>query len=114
MDQRSRRRRVAEMRELLMQWAEGEGVSTTALLGLLLYFDNWSSGDRNIARTGESISICNFGGGYLDDRALWDVSSCVSGDTLEAQRQNVFSSSDACQGRKPASQASIARIPSWC
>ena len=55
MDQRSRRRRVAEMRELLMQWAEGEGVSTTALLGLLLYFDNWSSGDRNIARTGWNI-----------------------------------------------------------
>ena len=49
MDSRSRRRRVTDMREVLLKWAEGEGVSITALLGFLLYLDNWHQGDRNIA-----------------------------------------------------------------
>ena len=55
MDQRSRRRRVEGIRELLFDCAEREGVSATALLGLLLYFDNWSGGERTLASIGWKI-----------------------------------------------------------
>lgn len=40
--QRSRRRRVEEKRILFSQWAEEEGVTVSALLGFLLYLENWN------------------------------------------------------------------------
>ena len=55
MDERIRRRRVEKMREMLLKWAEGESVSITALLGYLLYLDNWHQGDRKIADLGWKI-----------------------------------------------------------
>ena len=52
MAQRSRRRRVEDKRELLVKWAEEEGVSVTALLGYLIYLDNWNGGQRSLASLG--------------------------------------------------------------
>ena len=54
MAQRSRRRRVAEKREIFSQWAEEEGVSVSALLGYLLYLENWNL-DKHLANVGWRI-----------------------------------------------------------
>ena len=52
MAQRSRRHRVEDKRELLVKWAEEEGVSVTVLLGYLIYLDNWNGGQRSLASMG--------------------------------------------------------------
>ena len=52
MTQFSRRRRVAEKRQMFAAWAEEEGVTVTELLGYLLHLDNWNEGDRVTASAG--------------------------------------------------------------
>ena len=54
MAQRSRRRRVAPKREVFGQWAEEEGVTVTALLGFLLYLENWNQ-DKTMSAVGWKI-----------------------------------------------------------
>ena len=64
MAQRSRRRRVAPKREVFGQWAEEEGVTVTALLGFLLYLENWNQ-DKTLSAVGwkifmkeEEVTVC--------------------------------------------------------
>ena len=45
---KTRRRRVAEKREVLKQWAEEERVTVSQLLGYLLYVENWMN-EKNLA-----------------------------------------------------------------
>ena len=52
MAHRNRRRRVEDKRELLVKWAEEEGVSVTVLLGYLIYLDNWNGGQRSLESLG--------------------------------------------------------------
>ena len=52
--QRSRRRRVEEKRILLTQWAEEEGVPVSALLGFLLYLENWNQ-EKSLSTVGWKI-----------------------------------------------------------
>ena len=49
--QRSRRRRVDEKKGVFSQWAEEEGVSVSALLGFLLYLENWNQ-NKSLATVG--------------------------------------------------------------
>ena len=56
MAQRSRRRRVAPKREVFGQWAEEEGVTVTALLGFLLYLENWNQ-DKTMSAVGWKIFV---------------------------------------------------------
>ena len=49
MDPRSRRRRVSEKRDILVQWAKEEGVSLSELLGFFLHLENWNNADKSIA-----------------------------------------------------------------
>ena len=51
LSQFARRRRVAEKRETLGQWAEEEGVTVTKLLGYFLHLENYME-NRNIAAAG--------------------------------------------------------------
>ena len=55
MDPRSRRRRVSEKRDILVQWAKEEGVSLSELLGFFLHLENWNNGDKSIAAIGWKI-----------------------------------------------------------
>lgn len=52
---RSRRRRVAEKREMLKKWAEQEGTTVTELLGYFLHLDNYHSGEKSLAALGYKI-----------------------------------------------------------
>ena len=55
--QKSRKRRVAAIRDLLEQAAREEcgGITVTSLLGYLLHLENYNGGDRSIAATGWMI-----------------------------------------------------------
>ena len=44
MSQKTRHRRVSAKRETLSMWAIEEGISTTQLLGYLLYLENYHEG----------------------------------------------------------------------
>ena len=54
MDGKTRRRRVADKREVLKQWAEEEKVTVSQLLGYFLYVENWMM-ERNLAEEGWQI-----------------------------------------------------------
>ena len=56
MDKRSRRRRVEEKRDVFQSWAQEEGISESALLGYLLYLENWNV-DKNLASTAWKIFL---------------------------------------------------------
>ena len=48
LSKQTRRRRVAEKRAVLKQWAEEEKVTVSQLLGYLLYVENWMK-EKNLA-----------------------------------------------------------------
>ena len=43
---------MEDKRELLVKWAEEEGVSVAVLLGYLIYLDNYNGGQRSLASLG--------------------------------------------------------------
>lgn len=54
LSKQTRRRRVAEKRAVLKQWAEEEKVTVSQLLGYLLYVENWMK-EKNLAGVGWQI-----------------------------------------------------------
>ena len=77
MSQKTRHRRVLAKRETLSMWAIEEGISTTELLGYLLYLENYHEGaERNISAVGWKIFL----GGKISEKnsasleeALWMI-----------------------------------------
>ena len=75
MEHRSRRRRVAEKREVVLTWAEEEGVSASTLLGYLLYLENsHGTGDQTLSDIGWKIFKGECGRGIPSaslEEAIW-------------------------------------------
>ena len=69
MAQRSRRRRVKKKNDTFEEWAKGEGVTTTQLLGYFLHLDNYHDGDRDVASMGWRI----FTGGAVLERPKFSL-----------------------------------------
>ena len=75
MEHRSRRRRVTEKREVVLTWAEEEGVSASTLLGYLLYLENsHGAGDQTLSDIGWKIFKGESGRGIPSaslEEAIW-------------------------------------------
>ena len=88
MSQKTRRRRVSAKRETLSTWAIEEGISTTQLLGYLLYLENYHEGDgRNISAVGWKIFL----GGEISEKNLASLEEALWMIEIGSLSQAVYS-----------------------